>query len=207
LDHRRRVSRCSLAFYLPVLVLFFSVPVLSIAADQSSSSSKQPSEPSYTVNGYVSTRYVYRTAELPGQRAIDQDAFGDLRFDVTSPKERSAEFHFFGTARSDLDGNQAPGTFHPFEDAADTHRSRASGYLYEAHLDFNEPLAKVTQVRLGRQAGTRDEPVFFDGIGVDMGGEKVNLTLYGGAAVHFYGIDSRWGRNVLEGGSMCIRQR
>jgi hypothetical protein len=204
LDHRRRISRCSLAFALPVLVLFFSLPVLSIAADQGSSSSKQPSDPSYAVNGYVSTRYIYRIAELPDQRAADQDAFGDLRFDVSSPKERSAEFHFFGTARSDLDGNQAAGTFHPFEDAADAHRSRASGYLYEAHLDLNEPLAKVTQIRLGRQSGTRDEPVFFDGIAVDAGGGKLNLTLYGGAAVHFYGIDSRWGRDVLEGAGLDV---
>jgi hypothetical protein len=186
------------------LVLLFFLPLLSHAADQGSSSSKQSSDPSYTVNGYVSTRYIYRTAELPDQRVTDQDAFGDLRFDVSSPKERSAEFHFFGTARSDLDGSQGSSTFHPFEDVADTHRSRSSGYIYEAHLDLNNPLAKVTQVRLGRQAGTRDEPVFFDGIAVDAGGEKLNLTLYGGAAVHFYEIDNRWGGDVLGGAGLDV---
>jgi hypothetical protein len=187
-----------------VFVFLFFFPLFSLAADQVSSSSKESPDPSYTVNGYVSTRYIYRTAKTPEQRATDQDAFGDLRFDVSSPKERSAEFHFFGTARSDLDGNQGSSTFHPFEDAADTHRSRSSGYLYEAHLDLNDPLAKVTQLRLGRQAGMRDEPVFFDGIAVDVGGEKLNLTLYGGAAVHFYEINSRWGGDVLEGAGLDV---
>jgi hypothetical protein len=189
---------------LPILVLIFSLPFPSSAADQGSSSSNESSGPSYTVNGYVSTRYVYRTAKTPEQRATDQDAFGDLRFDVSSPKERSAEFHFFGTARSDLDGSQGPSAFLPFEDAADTHRSRSSGYLYEAHLDLNDPLAKVTQLRLGRQAGTRDEPVFFDGMAVDVGGEKLNLTLYGGASIHFYEIDNRWGKDVLEGAGLDV---
>jgi hypothetical protein len=204
LDHSRDISSWNLTCALRVLVLLFFVPLLSLAADQNSSSLKESPDPSYAVNGYVSTRYIYRTAKTPEQRVTDQDAFGDLRFDVSSPKERSAEFHFSGTARSDLDGGQGPSTFHPFEDAADTHRSRTSGYLYEAHLDLNDPLAKVTQVRLGRQAGTRDEPVFFDGIAVDAGGEKLNLTLYGGAAVHFYEIDNRWGGDVLEGAGLDV---
>ncbi len=187
-----------------VFVLLFSFPLLSRAADQGSTSSILSSDPSYTVNGYVSTRYIYRTTKTSEQRFTDQDAFGDLRFDVTSPKEHSAEFHFFGAARSDLDGGQNTSTFHPFEDAADTHRSRASGYVYEAHLDLNDPLSKVTQLRLGRQSGTRDEPVFFDGLAVDVGGEKLNLTLYGGAAVHFYEIDNRWGKDVLGGAGLDV---
>jgi hypothetical protein len=187
---------------LSVLVLFFLLPFDSLAGDQGSSSSNQTPDASYAAKGYFSTRYIYRTAKLPDLRATDQDAFGDLRFDVSSPKERSPEFHFFGTARSDLDGNGGSGTFRPFADVADTHRSRVRGYVYEAHLDLNEPFAKVTRLRLGRQAGTRDEPVFFDGIAADMGDEKLNLTLYGGAAVHFYEIGNRWGRDDLEGAGL-----
>jgi hypothetical protein len=58
---------------------------------------------------------------------------------------------------------------------------------------------------MGRQSGTRDEPVIFDGISADLGGEKLNITLYGGAAIHFFEIDRQWGDDTLEGAGIDYR--
>jgi hypothetical protein len=41
--------------------------------------------------------------------------------------------------------------------------------------------------------------VVFDGVAMDLGSEKVNLTLYGGAAMHFYEVGRHWGKDTLEG--------
>lgn len=206
MDHDRLIYRSHRICALWVLVLCLSLPRVLFAVDQTPPAAPAiATDPSYTVSGYASARYVFRTAKTDEQRFKDQDVFGDLRFDVTSPKERSVEFHFFGAARSDLDGGQNTAAFHPFEDAADARRSRAGGYVYEAHLDLNDPFSKVTRLRIGRQAGSRDEPVFFDGLAADLGGDKLNLTLYGGAAVHFYEIDSSWGDDLLGGAGLDLR--
>ena len=155
--------------------------------------------PATSVNGYFSTRYVYRTAASPDGRVSDQDLFGDLRFDITKPKDNRYEIHFFGSAHRDLDGNQDSSRFSPFEGVTDTYGNRTTGIIYEANAVLNDPLQHLTRVRIGRQSGTRDEPVFFDGIAMDLGSEKVNVTLYGGADMHFYEVGRHWGKDTLEG--------
>jgi hypothetical protein len=168
-----------------------------------SGSEQKASDRLLNVTGYLSGRYVSRTASTPDGRVTDQDVFGELRLDVTMPKENRYEFHFFGTARADLDNNRDQKTFYPFEDIGDTYRSAYHGYLYEAHFDINDPFPYFTQIRMGRQAGTRDEQVFFDGIAADLkAAATLNLTLYGGAAVHLYEIDNHWGDDTLAGAGL-----
>ncbi len=200
-----RVCCCTrfvhIAALLGVLVLAHH-PVLAADAP---SPSVNPSEPpktagQFSVDGYISAKYVYRSTTLSNERLSDQDLFTDLRLDVARPEQDRYEFHFFGTARSDLDGESDRKDYYPFEDIGNARSSRSAGYLYEAHIDVNRPLAYVTQVRVGRQSGTRDEPVFFDGLAADIKAARtLNLAVYGGAAVHFYEIANRWGDDTLAG--------
>lgn len=162
--------------------------------------------PATNVNGYFSTRYVYRTATSPDGRSSDQDVFADLRIDVARPKDDSYEFHFLGSVRSDLDGNQDPSLFSPFEGVADTYGARTTGIIYEAYATLNGGNAlPAAKARIGRQSGTRDEPVVFDGIAVDAGGEKWDLTLYGGPAVHYYEVNRHWGDDTVAGAGIDYR--
>lgn len=145
---------------------------------------------SIVLSGYFSTRYLFRTAETSSTAITrDQDVFGDLRIDAATPKTGRYEFHFMGSFRNDLDGNRDLQQNYLLEDIGDTGSRHTTGYLYEAHLDINNPVTRVAQVRMGRQAGTRDEQVTFDGIAMDIRPvSSVNLTLYGGAAVNYYEI-------------------
>jgi hypothetical protein len=195
---------------LCVLIVLVLVPANLPAADAPSAPAPLPATnpmdgPATSVNGYFSARYIYRTATFPDGRVSDQDAFADLRIDVTRPKDDRYEFHFLGSVRSDLDGNQNVNTFNPLEDIGDTYGTRLIGNVYEANVVMNEPLQHLTRVRIGRQSGARDEPVFFDGIAMDLGNEKVNLTLYGGAAINFFEIDRQWGDDTLEGAGIDYR--
>jgi hypothetical protein len=189
------------------VAVFFLLPLFSlipraVAADVtmgSASPQKERADP-LLVQGYLSGKYVFRKAGTSDQTFQDQDLFGELRFDLTNPQSNRYEFHFFGTARYDLDGNQDQKGFFPLEDIGNTYSSPAHGYLYEAHLDLNQPFSGVTQLRIGRQDGMRDEPVFFDGIAADLSlAQKIKMTLYGGAAIHFYEIDADWGEDSLGG--------
>jgi hypothetical protein len=153
-----------------------------------------------SIQGYLSGKFVSRTARLSGEKIRDDDIFSDLRLDVSRPTDSPYEFHFFGTLRDDLSSNRNRTTFSPFEDIGDTYGSAVHGYLYEAHLDLNRPFAKVSQIRIGRQDGTRGEPIFFDGIAADIGlAPHLAATAYGGVAVHFYELDNRWGDDSLGG--------
>jgi len=157
-------------------------------------------DPATNVSGYFSTRYVYRTAASSDARFKDQDVFADLGIDVARPKDERYELHFLGAVRSDLDGNQNAASFSPLEGAADTYGSRSVGIIYEAFATLNSDIAgSATKTRIGRQSGTRDEPLVFDGIAVDVGEEKWNLALYGGAAVHYYEVNNHWGSDSLDG--------
>jgi len=197
--------RCVLFFFcLSILFsgsLFFPFP---LQADTTFSPGTVPDKKStdslFSVTGYFSGKYIYRTASIPDERVTDQDLFGELRIDMTMPKENKYEFHFFGTARDDLSGDHNRTTFTAVEDIGDTYRSKYHGYLYEAHVDINDPFPHCTQARIGRQAGTRDEPLFFDGAATDIAAApNLNLTLYGGAAVRFYELGNRWGDDTLAG--------
>jgi hypothetical protein len=201
LSRRILLSCLSILFALSVLFPFHlradTTPAVGSGSEQKSSDSL------LNVTGYLSGKYVYRTASSSDARWSDQDIFGELRLDVTMPKENRYEFHFFGTARDDLSDNRDQKTFYPLEDIGDTYRSAYHGYLYEAHIDVNNLFPYFTQVRLGRQAGTRDEQVFFDGIAADIkAASSLNLTLYGGAAVHLYEINNHWGDDTLAGAGL-----
>ena len=184
-------------------VLFVVLLPCRLFADSVAGSDLTSSGRDLSINGYFSAKYVYRTAETNDTRFTDQDIFGELRIDATTPKDNKYEFHFFGTLRDDLDGQSSGATFDPLKDIGNTYQSHAHGYLYEAHLDINNPFPHVAQVRLGRQSGTRDEPVFFDGAAADINAaSKLNLTLYGGVAVHLYEIGYHWGDDALAGAGL-----
>lgn len=182
---------------ISVLVLF-SLRVPAFGETKPARESKS----TYTTSGSLSAKYLYRVAETPDLRFTDQDIFSNLRLDLTSTKEKGYEFHFLGTGRADLDGRQDQTGFYPLEDAGNAYSRSAQGYLLEAHLDMNNPLPLLTQARLGRQSGVRDEPVFFDGLALDFGGDRLALSLYGGAAIHYYEIDGAWGNDTLQGAGL-----
>jgi len=202
--HHRR-SGCFLLFLFAVIFiasLIDAAPALAASLNQSSDKQTAPTDgPSVTVNGYFNARYMFRSAETAsGDIARDQDVYGELRIDLTAPKSGTYEFHFMGNVRSDLDGHRDIHTYYPLEDIGDTGQQSTMGNVYEAHLDLNDPFPRVTQIRLGRQAGTRDEQVFFDGIALEVRPvPKINLTVYGGAAVHFYEISRSEGDDSLAG--------
>ncbi len=186
--------------------------LLAATSAQTLSPAGQPTaENRVAVDGYLSTRYVYRSATfldpatLIDRTVSDQDLFGELRFDIRMPKTNRFEFHFLGTLRKDLDGNSDLTGFYPLEDIGNTYRTETHGYLYDAHLGINDPLPFLTQVRVGRQAGLRDEPVFFDGLSTDIRmGSLLSLSLYGGAAVRFYETDTHWGNDTLGGAGLDV---
>ncbi len=188
---------------LPVLAPIIVMVILSSGRAFAATSS---GDSSIALSGYFSARYQFRTAETSsGETARDQDVFGDLRIDATTPKTGRYEFHFMGSFRSDLDGNRDLHQNYLVEDIGDTGSHHTMGYLYEAHFDVNDPIKGVTQVRMGRQAGTRDEQVTFDGIALDVRpASSVNLTLYGGAAVNFYEIGSSEGDDTVAGAGLDL---
>ncbi len=208
---RRRSLQRDLFPVLCFLIALVLVPADLPAADALPSPSPLPATgptdgPATSVNGYFSTRYVYRTATSPDGRVSDKDVFADLRIDVARPKDDRYEFHFLGSVRSDLDGNQDPSLFSPFEGVADTYGARTTGILYEAYVTLNGGNALLaTKARIGRQSGTRDELVVFDGLAVDAGGEKWDLTLYGGPAVHYYEVNKHWGDDTVAGAGIDYR--
>ncbi len=155
--------------------------------------------------GYISGRYISRSSHIADETVRDEDAFSELRLDMSRPKTNSYELHLFGTLRYDILGDRNGKSFYPYEDIGNTSRHRTMGQLYEAHLALNKPFAGATQIRIGRQDGLRDEPVFFDGIAADFAvAQKLAMTVYGGASVHFFELDNRWGDDRLAGIGMDL---
>ncbi len=188
-----------------VLFVFFtcfpSSPFAAVPGDSTAPESGQKvSVEPVIVKGYLAGKYVSKTSRIPDEKIRDEDVFGELRLDIARQKLNSTEFHFFGTVRDDLSNNHDRTSFSVYQDVGNTYNSSERGYLYEAHLDLNQPFSRFSQIRIGRQDGSRDEPVFFDGIAADIDvSQKITLSLYGGAAVHFYEIDTRWGVDRLGG--------
>jgi hypothetical protein len=184
--------------------MLLCLPTPVIAADEDTSSGKTSGQQDlidpFRVQGYLSGKYVSRTSRVPDEKIRDEDLFGELRLDIARPGSSGPEFHFFGTMRDDLSNIGERKYYSVYEDIGNTYSSRTHGYLYEAHLDLNQPFSWLAQIRIGRQDSIRDEPVFFDGIAADIKvSQKVALSLYGGASVHFYEIDTRWGVDRLGG--------
>jgi len=175
------------------------------ASDETVSLLSSASSPTFSLSGSFSMRYVYRTAEMTDGRTSDQDAYGDLRVDLVRPRDNRYEFHFQGAVRSDLDGDQDVTGFYPLEDIGDTWGQPSKAQLLEANAVLNDPVKYAKRITVGRQSGTRDEPVFFDGAAAELGSDKLLLTLYGGAAVHFYEVNATWGKDTLEGAGIDYR--
>jgi len=164
----------------------------------------------FRYDGYLSARYVYRKAEIgtqdPALTATDQDLYSQLRLDATQPLAQRYEWHVLLTARQDLDGNQDLTGYYPYEGIGDTGSSSSKGYLYEAHFDINHLFRPMSQLRLGRQAGTRDEPIFFDGLAADLDlAREMILVVYGGRAVHFFELDGTETSDRLWGAGTDMR--
>ena len=184
------------------MLLCSPAPLFAADAGASSDTPSVPKDPvdPFRVQGYFSGKYVSRTSRLSDEKIRDEDVFGELRLDIARQESSGPEFHFFGTVRDNLSNIGDRNSYSVFEDIGNTYDTSAHGYLYEAHLDLNRPFSNFSQIRIGRQDSVRDEPVFFDGIAADVKvSQKVNLSLYGGAAIHFFEIDNRWGDDWLGG--------
>ena len=195
----------ALLMSLGFLIAAVCAPSVSSADESILPVLSSSSTPTTDISGYFAGRYVYRSSHASNANTNDQDVFADLRLDLTRPRDNSFEFHLQGTARSDLDGDQDLRGFNPFEDIGDTWGRRTNAQLIEANAVLNDPLRYVTRLVVGRQSSPRDDPAFFDGITAQMGGEKLLFTLYGGAAVHFYEIDWKWGHDRVEGAGLDYR--
>ncbi len=202
---QRYRSNRRLTMVLPGLVLALLLPLVAVAADPGASPAAADPDSAARMSGALSLRYVYRTTDPGTGKISDQDAYGDLWFDVARPRDDLQAFHFLGSVRSDLDGNQDVKSFYPLEDIGDTYGRRTIGTVYEAFYVMNSPFRPVTRIRIGRQAGTRDAPVFFDGLSVEAGGEDLQFTVYGGAAVHFYEVNATWGKDTVGGAGVDYR--
>lgn len=186
----------------------FAFLCIALAAPLTLAASEAPADlPAYQIRGAFTTKYISRTADGAAAAFADRDLFADLRIDVRKPDGSSPEFHFLGAVRSDLNGVQTTPYFSPFEDISDTHERRAAGTLYEAYVLLRDGVRPDTVVRIGRQAGTRDEQLFFDGIStdIDLGGEKLNLALFLGSAAHFYQVHGAYGRDTVHGVGLDFR--
>ncbi len=190
---------------LRILLAVAAVMVLPRAAF--SADEKDVPAPGLQVNGSLSLRYWYRTTDLSTHRVSDQDAIADLRLNATGREESDPELHFLGSVRSDLDGEQSLHPYFPLEDINNTHDRRATAEVYEAYAVLNNPLRSDLRARLGRQPGTRDEQITFDGVAADAGmaNGKVNVTVYGGVAVHFQEVNTHWGEDSLQGAGIDLR--
>lgn len=144
----------------------------------------------FALDGFLSAQYQKKSVtDSDGQSFEDTDGSSQLRLDITMPEEKNYEFHFFGVGRKDMDGDKDNKEFYPTEDVDDANDLSETEVVYEAHFDINH-LGNIDQIRLGRQSGPRDEPVFFDGMGMDISFSKsLKFVLYGGSAVHFYELD------------------
>jgi hypothetical protein len=191
-----------------VFCAFLALTTPAVSAEQDSPQNLAESRSmlgDVDLRGSIATKYVVRSAHVSGDDYSDNDIFEYLRFDATVPKDRKYELHFFGTARQDIDGNSNRHDFFPLEDIGDARDESFTGILYDAHVAINRPVSYISQVRIGRQAGTRDEPVFFDGVAVDAAVLKgVSLTAYGGAAVHFEELEYSWGDDSIGGAGVDI---
>ncbi|HAK60033.1 MAG TPA: hypothetical protein DCO77_06560 [Nitrospiraceae bacterium] len=194
-------SRLLASMTMFFVCLFWATPARCAGASAADTLDQSP--PASFLTGTFSTHYRYRTTRLSGDQVNDHDLLEQLRIDYATPRESTYEIHFLATSAQDLDGDQDHRDFFPFEDISDARDTWWSGYLYEAHVDMNYLLPALTQLRIGRQSGTRDEPVFFDGIAADMAvTRRLNLTVYGGTAVHFHELDDDWGSDTLAGAGL-----
>lgn len=168
-----------------LMPLSWAYPPVLLAADGEAGVKKQ-----LALDGYASMLYVLRSARTSGNNSTDSDILTQLRLDSARP-EAFHEFHFFGVGKVDLDGDQNNIGFYALEGADDTGSGEWAGYIYEAHVDLNFGNTNLKQVRIGRQSGSRDEPLYFDGVTADFELlRNLQLSVCGGRPVHFYERDA-----------------
>jgi hypothetical protein len=158
------------------------------------------------VSGYLSLRSVIRTAVSASHDVFrDQDLFGELRLDASNVSSGLLELHFLGASRYDIDGKSDVRTFDPLEDLGNTRTGDGLTQIYEANIGINGLFTGLSQVRLGRQAGTREEHVFFDGVAADLRPARfLAFTVYGGLPVTYFEVDGKEGRDRLAGAGMDV---
>lgn len=179
---RRMLSKSIASVSILFILCLWCHPYFLINAEATDAGSDRKE---VVAHGYFSARYVDRKAESDDGTFQDADLNSELRYDLESNEQYG--FHFLGTVRSDVDGKQDSSSFNSLEDIGDARSGRAAGYVYEANLELKDTATSVKQVRIGRQAGTRAESIFFDGIAADVQAAKeLAVTLFAGAAVHFH---------------------
>ncbi|MBF0352417.1 MAG: hypothetical protein HQM11_15395 [SAR324 cluster bacterium] len=135
--------------------------------------------------GFISVAYISRSTTYNDVDYTDQDLRTKVGADLIM-SDNAYEFHFFGENRTDLDPvDPAETAYDPFRDLGDTQEA-SSSYVYEAHFDMNHVM-KLNQLRLGRQASTRDGWIYFDGIAADLKlSSEWFFTVSGGKSVHYH---------------------
>lgn len=206
---RAKPCRRILGLWFASAALFVLLtPFISVSASASNlNAASEGADQGISIDarGYLRTEYVFRSTRFSGRDFDDQDVFETVRFDASVPESGRFGLHFFGTSRQDIDGGRNPRGFSPFEDIGDARDGNAASYLYDAHLAIRNPVAYVSKIRVGRQAGTREEPIYFDGISADMRlADSVSATLYGGVAAHFDELDDDWGKDALGGAGIDV---
>lgn len=178
------------------LAAFMFLSLLPSHAAAQNGSSGSPLD----IYGHLTSKYVARSASYSGSNFSDQDIYETLRFDILLPGAGGFAVYFLGAARQDLDGGGNVHDYSPLEDIGDARDSGYTGYVYDAHVALNRPLGFISQLRVGRQTGSRDEPVFFDGLAADfIITPDLSATLYGGSAVNFEELGHEIGQDSLGG--------
>ncbi len=188
-------------FFIMLLVLLFRAPMASgLIIENKPLSPSENGKKFWNLEGSVSNRYVFRSAQTQDTYFTDNDLFQTLSLDMTTHWENNIGIHLLTTAREDLDGGRNRTNFYPLEDIGDTGPENSIGKVYQANVDFNYLYPFLPKLIFGRQSGTRSEPLFFDGVSANIYFSRyIRATLYGGAAVQFYETDWKWGNDTVDG--------
>ena len=194
-------SRLAAGFWRMLVLLS-----VTMTASSASLAAAAGADAAVAVNGYFFTRYVLRSFESTSSESLrDQDVYGELRIDATTPRSGRYEFHFLGSVRKDLDANSDHHTHYPLEDTGNAQNKDTLAVILEAHLDINRLLPTLTQLRLGRQSSTRDTPALFDGIALDFRPASfMNLSVYGGRTINLYEVNGTEGTDTLRGAGIDL---
>ncbi len=183
--------------FVVFLLLVFSGPLPLFSENQPGASA---------LHGDISTKYRLRAAVGPGEQAYDHDLVQGAVLDLAGLGNGRFSIHLSADAKEDLDGNQYHTGFYPLKDLNDAWPYPVNANLYELYLDLNRPGSIIPLLRIGRQAGTRAEPFYFDGASAELRLlDRLELTVYGGLAVHFYEVEYSWASDALAGAGLDFR--
>ena len=168
------------------------------------SAQKETTQEADWLSGRVSARVIHRQYTPDDatfyEKATDQDLYLQLQLDSRLSNDGRYQFHFNGLTKTDLDGNQDQTGYYPLESSADAGADATRYFLFKSHFDINHLLPVLPSIRLGRQAGTRDEMITFDGLALDMEPTRTTrVALYGGKPVHFFEFGAEAQQDSLQG--------